>query len=80
MPQIATLSTGAKRYRLTNPSITNESLAARMGVLSGARTNCGFPECCFFEDGGVVAIRTSQKILWVFDQYKRVQNRMEVIG
>lgn len=63
---INTLQSDAKRYRLNNPQISNETLAEKLGLRWEDSPHSGMQPSIFFQGPHVVAIRTTEEELVIF--------------
>jgi len=77
---IETLQEATRRYRLHNPTVSNDELAQRLGLERGLGDHIGSPSSCFSRQGYIAAIRMKQDELVIFNLYQSVQNKMTSIG
>ncbi|MDE1945497.1 MAG: hypothetical protein KGI78_04330 [Patescibacteria group bacterium] len=73
----ATLREATRRYRLRDPSPTNVELAAKLGLQHDLGDHRGYPNCCFYDKGAIVAIRTEPDVISIFHMWERIQNAVE---
>ncbi len=80
--QFSTLHDATRRYKLREliKDITNDQLAVHLQLEHRVGDFMGMPNCCFFQGGALVAIRTKQDEVSIFHLYQRCQNRMEDIA
>jgi len=76
-----TLELATRRYRLRDPASTNTELAGRLGLNQNFHgDSLGTPDCCFFLNGDIVAIRTKTDEVAVFHVRQSIQREMEIIA
>jgi len=75
------LHEATRRYRL-RPTVVmdNAQLAHHLGLEHTAADYAGMPNCCFFLEGRIVAIRTKQDEVAIFHLWQRFQRTMEEIA
>jgi len=76
----ATLKNTAKRFRLHDPSMSNESIAALFGAYNEDKGFAGYPASCFFIDQCIAAIRISADEVAVFYLYQHAAHQLEKVA
>ena len=74
------LDEASRRYRLDDSSISNLRLARLLELDHDFGDHCGFPNCCFYTDGRLVAIRTKRDEIVVFHVWQMYQRRLESLA
>lgn len=75
------LHDATRRYRLRPTVIMdNANLANHLGLEHHAADYMGMPNCCFFLEGRIVAIRTKADEVAIFHLWQRFQHKMEEIA
>jgi len=80
MQKIQTLSTDTKRFRLSDPEMTQDALAAHLGLHHFNEAFLGRPSMFLYADGIVAAIRVSAEEVAILLVYERCHARMGDIG
>ncbi|MDB4992329.1 MAG: hypothetical protein JWL75_574 [Parcubacteria group bacterium] len=60
---VHSLQSGATRYRLNNPEVSNQKLADKLGIKLNDATGQTRPPFCFYQGDYLVAIRASKEEL-----------------
>lgn len=76
----ATLHEATRRYRLNNKFMSNAEVAEHLELGHCLGDHMALPNCCFFLEGRLVAIRTKQDEVSIFHLWQRFQRKMEEIG
>ena len=75
-----TLHEAVRPYRLRDCTMTNAQIAEHLGLQHFLEDHNGAPNCCFWQSGALVAIRTKHDEVSIFHVWQRFQTKMERIA
>lgn len=74
------LMTGARHYKLPDPSISNQDLAKQLGLQNQQKGYAGMPSYLFFSEGYVAGIRVADDHMVIPRLFRSVGTQLENMG